>query len=208
MFAVPAPQPGRPIAATRSRLGIAAAMVLTATCCTCALAADFEPVTVAAADIPQRQFEISGSSLPRFDSSDNATQSNRIDLALMPSSRSGVGVALGLTSLSGSRWNSLAPARNPASPAVDVGLQWRYTLDSNYRIDVSAWRRMPGNDAIALIESREPSYGARVEMQMGASRSKGFTADKGFLGFQLESGARISVKRKNGGPMFYYRNAF
>ena len=41
-----------------------------------------------------------------------------------------------------------------------------------------------------------------------AQMSKGFTADKGFVGLQLESGARLGVKRKNGGPMFYYRNAF
>jgi len=39
-------------------------------------------------------------------------------------------------------------------------------------------------------------------------RSKGFVANRGFVGFQLESGARVTIRRKSGGPMLYYRNAF
>lgn len=210
MFPVLAPQSVLPAAATRSWTAMVATMLAGMACCTGAFAADLEPLQMAAADFSQPQLEMSSSSLPRFDNSDSATQTNRIDLALMPPGRSGLGLAMGLTSLTGSRFNSLAPPRSAGMPSVDVGLQWRYTLDSNYRIDVTAWRRLPQTDAMSLIASRnEPSYGARVEMGLGRhTRAKGFTADKGFLGFQLESGARISVKRKNGGPMFYYRNTF
>jgi len=43
---------------------------------------------------------------------------------------------------------------------------------------------------------------------MGSVTSKGFVADKGFVGFQLESGAKITIKRRRGAPMVYYRNSF
>jgi hypothetical protein len=39
-------------------------------------------------------------------------------------------------------------------------------------------------------------------------RKAGFSLDHGFIGLQLESGARISVKRKDGHPMIYYRTTF
>ncbi len=210
MFAVFAPPSSQPTSASKSGAATVASLLAAVACSAGALAADLKtPMLTAGKDVRQAQFEVSGSSLPHFDLSDNATQSNRIDLALMPPGRAGLGLAMSVTSLTGSRWNSLAPARMPGTPAIDFGLQWRYTLDSNYRIDVTAWRRMVTPDAITVTEAiREPSYGARVEMRISTTTSRGFTADKGFLGFQLDSGARISVKRKNGGPMFYYRNAF
>jgi hypothetical protein len=45
-------------------------------------------------------------------------------------------------------------------------------------------------------------------MQMSSAASKGLVADKGFLGFQMENGARLTVKRSRGKPMLYYRNTF
>ena len=88
-------------------------------------------------------------------------------------------------------------------------MHWRYTLDGNYRLDVSAWRRVLPPDALTLVELREPSYGARVEMQLGGGAPRsGFVADRGFLGFQLESGARVTLRRSGGKPMVYYRSKF
>jgi len=64
-------------------------------------------------------------------------------------------------------------------------------------------------DALSMIERHEPTYGARVEMGLGQSRlHKGFVADRGFVGLQLESGARLGVKRVNRAPLIYYRNKF
>jgi hypothetical protein len=93
---------------------------------------------------------------------------------------------------------------------MDFGVHWRVMLDSSYRFDVTAYRRVQNADAISLIESRDPEYGARVELGLGSmqGRSKGFVANRGFVGFQLESGARVTIRRKSGGPMLYYRNAF
>lgn len=154
------------------------------------------------------RLEVSTATLPRFESIDGALRSSRVDLTLLPRGRSGVGFAFGVSSLSGAN-PALAPWA-AGMPSMDFGVHWRVTLDSNYRFDVTAYRRVPNADAISLIESREPEYGARVELGLGSlrGRSKGFMADRGFLGFQLEGGARISVKRKSGGPMFYYRNTF
>jgi hypothetical protein len=45
-------------------------------------------------------------------------------------------------------------------------------------------------------------------MKLDSESKRGFKAEKGFIGMQLEGGAKISIKRKNGGPMVYYRTAF
>ena len=42
----------------------------------------------------------------------------------------------------------------------------------------------------------------------GPCRSSGLVADRGFVGLQLESGARITVRRSGGKPMIYYRTKF
>jgi len=163
---------------------------------------------VAAADNVRRpSMELSSATLPRFDSVDGATRASRIDITLLPQHRSGFGLAFGVTNLSGT--NPLVSPFAPM-PTMDFGLHWRVALDSNYRFDVTAYRRVQNADAISMIESHDPGYGARVELGMGSfsGRSKGFVADRGFLGFQLEGGGRVSVKRKFGGPMLYYRNSF
>lgn len=161
----------------------------------------------AASDFPHPQLEVSSSTLPRFDGVDGAMRSSRVDLTLMPQRRSGIGLAFGVGNPSGAN-RALGPGY-AGVPFVDLGLHWRYTLDSNYRFDVTAYRRMPNSDAISLIESHDPTYGARVELKLGSiAKSNGFVASKGFLGFQLESGARVTVKRSGGVPMLYYRNTF
>lgn len=157
-------------------------------------------------DFPRPQLEVTASTLPRFDGADALTQTTRVDMRLLAPGRSGLGLAVGLNSASGGggAFPTLTPARS-----IDLGVHWRYTFDSNHRFDVTAYRKVPNGDAISLIESRDPTYGARVEMGFGSrSVRKGFVADRGFVGLQLEGGARVSVKRKNGGPMFYYRNTF
>jgi hypothetical protein len=169
-----------------------------------------EPVVLAQAAHAERtrpQMELSTSTLPRFSNTDGATGSSRIDMTLLPPRRSALGFAIGMSRPGTSSIAGFAPYA-PAGTAVDLGLHWRYTLDSNYRLDVTAWRRAPPADAMSLIQSREPTYGARVEMRMSSATSKGLVADKGFLGFQMENGARLTVKRSRGKPMLYYRNTF
>jgi hypothetical protein len=175
--------------------------------CASSVCAEPHGFTAATANTAHPQLEVSSSTLPRFDGVDSAMRSSRVDLALMPQRRSGIGLAFGVGSPSGAN-RALGPGYAGA-PFVDLGVHWRYTLDSNYRFDVTAYRRMPNSDAISLIESRDPTYGARVELKLGSiARSNGFVASKGFLGFQLESGARVTVKRSGGVPMLYYRNTF
>jgi hypothetical protein len=45
-------------------------------------------------------------------------------------------------------------------------------------------------------------------MKLGDGNKSFLNTAGGFHGFQLESGAKISVKRKDGRPMVYYRTAF
>jgi hypothetical protein len=92
---------------------------------------------------------------------------------------------------------------------VDFGLRWTQRLQSQHKIDITAWRRMnTPDDAYSLVTMREPVYGARVEMNLSGGRKAGLAFDTGFIGMQLESGARITVKRKDGRPMVYYRTKF
>jgi hypothetical protein len=151
--------------------------------------------------------EVSVTSLPRFDP-DGATRTSRVDMSWLPPRRSALGLSVGLSSIDG-LGIVVPPNLGSTGQSMDVGLHWRYTRDTHYRIDVTAWRRMTPVDAASLIHLQEPSYGARVEMRIGrAPTQPGFVAERGFVGFQLESGARISVRRSGGKPMLYYRTKF
>ena len=147
--------------------------------------------------------QVQASSLPRFDAQDAGFQAPRVDLSITPFDRhgNGLGAVFGLTS------PSAGPGLQPRT-GVDVGLRWSQLLQAQ-RIDITAWRRMNGpDDAYTQILMREPVYGARVEMNLAGGQRSGLAMDLGFVGFQMESGARITVKRKDGRPMVYYRTAF
>jgi len=163
----------------------------------------------AATEAPLR-LEVTAATLPRFDPVDSATSASRLDLSLLTARPSAVGLAVGMSNLSPQ--NTPAPTALGAAvrPALDVGVHVRHTLDSNHQIDVTAYRRMTQQpDAYMLVQQQQPRYMARVEMNLNNSRKKApLVADKGFLGVQLDSGARLSLRRKNGGPMLYYRNTF
>jgi hypothetical protein len=154
------------------------------------------------------RLEVNTSTLPRLDSSDNGMQpGQRVDLALVPEGRSGLGVAVGMTGAN-PRPGMLPGMGFAQRTNVELGVKWRQVVYSQ-QVDVTAWRRVStDDDAYSLVQSRQPVYGARVEMKLdGDSRSR-FKAEKGFIGMQLEGGAKISIKRRNGGPMVYYRTAF
>ena len=118
--------------------------------------------------------------------------------------------------LSGPRTPTLSLTARESLPglaprgSVDVGVPWSRPIGGQ-QVDFSAWRRVtPPPDALALIQQQQESnvYGARVEMKLKpASTSKRLFADR-FIGLQLDSGARIGLKKSNGNPTIYYRNEF
>lgn len=164
-------------------------------------------VVVAQADTepPAVHLEVKSSTLPRLDAQDSGFQAPRVDMTLAPQ-RQGLGVVVGVSgfvSRSSGQPNLAAPGTS-----MDLGLRWRQLVQSK-QVDVTAWRRMNNDaDAYTMIQQSQPVYGARVEMKVDDSHAPGFTAAQGFLGFQMESGARIAVRRKDGRPMLYYRQAF
>jgi len=99
------------------------------------------------------------------------------------------------------------PIGRPGTGALDVGVTWRQPITAQHTVDITAWRRVEGQDASSLIRQREPVYGARVEIGLTPSRP-GFTLDQRFLGFQMENGMKIGLRRKNGGPVLYFRQQF
>jgi len=151
------------------------------------------------------RLEVNSSTLPRLDAQDSGFQAPRVDMAFSPQNR-GLGVVLGMGNL-GLR-NATQPNSFSSQPSVDLGLRWRQVAYGQ-QVDVTAWRRMnTDQDALNLIQQRTPMYGARVEMRLDNGKSPLINMTGGFLGFQLESGAKISVKRKDGRPMVYYRTTF
>jgi hypothetical protein len=154
----------------------------------------------ARSDPSQMRMQVRASALPRLEAQDSGFQAPRIDLSLTPA-QGGFGAVVGMSGFSA----GLQPiGLQPQRTSIDLGLRW-----SQRQIDIMAWRRMnTPDDADSLAQLREPVYGARVEMKLAPARKRGFALDRGFIGFQLESGARISVKRKDGRPMIYYRSSF
>jgi hypothetical protein len=186
----------------------AALLVLFVTCPAWAQDATQAPADVLRAQArtePPLRVEVQASALPRFEAQDGGFQAPRVDVSLFPANSGGVGAVFGM---SGFAFKQPVPAGLvPARPSVDLGVRFTHKLQSLNQIDVTAWRRMSTpDDAYTLIQVREPVYGARVEMNIKPSSIIAF--DRGFVGLQLEGGARISIKRKNGGPMLYYRTAF
>ena len=155
--------------------------------------------------VPHSRIELSSTSLPLFDNIDGSTRSSRLSMIWIPPRHPNLGLALGLSTFDGA---TLKTPGGTTTPTFDLGLQWRYSLDSHYRIDVTAWRRMQPTDAMSLVQNRQSDYGARVEMQIGSKSGSHFVAERGFLGVQLDGGARISVRRSAGHPMLYYRTGF
>jgi hypothetical protein len=154
---------------------------------------------------PQVRMEVNTSALPRIEAQDGGFQAPRVDVSLLPGGAGGLGPILGMST---PRQGAPAFGLNPARGSVDFGLRYSHRLQSQQQIDVTAWRRMnTEDDAYTLAQMRQPLYGARVEMKLTPQRS-GFAAERGFIGLQLESGAKISFKRKDGRPMVYYRTSF
>ena len=153
--------------------------------------------------------EISTSNRPRFDSADGSSRTQqRVAMALLSPGRSAFGVTMGLSTQLASTTPGFAPARQDGPTGVNLGLQWRYVLDKNRRVDITAWRDIGRpSDALAMVQSRDTAYGARVELEL-ALANHNFVTDRGFVGMQLDSGARITLHRSGGKPMVYYRNQF
>lgn len=180
--------------------------------CACAWAQDEVIAQLDPSALPHRveqpaRLEVSATTLPRLDGLEASRP--RLDMTLLPPRRSAVGLAVGMSGLF-QQPAAAGAGLPPGTPAaMDVGVHWRHTLDSNQRVDITAWRRVAQQTDAMLAPHLEPTYGARVELNLGPQRRSGFVMDRsGFLGLQLQSGARISIKRKYGGPMIYYRSTF
>lgn len=197
-----------------SVLGCCAALLATAWCPAVQAEEPGKPpaeVLVAQAKMePKLRLQVQRTNLPRFDAQDSGFQGPRVDVSVTPfnASGSGLGAVVGLASPSGAP-TGLQP-RGTGATSVDLGLRWSQRLQNQHRVDITAWRRMNApDDAYSLVQMNQPLYGARVEMNLSAkTRKTGFALDRGFIGLQLESGARITIKRKDGRPMVYYRTIF
>lgn len=162
------------------------------------------------AQVESAQLEVAASSLPRLDRAEGFATTPRVDVTLLPPRDGTVGLALGMQGYNTPATPAGAGLAPTVQPAVDVGLHWRHRTEGSYQIGVTAYRRVPqaALESSALGADREPTYGARVEVNLNGARKEKAWADKGLLGVQLDNGGRVSLRRKYGGPMIYYRNSF
>jgi hypothetical protein len=165
-----------------------------------------QDVLVAQARIdPGVRVQVQTSALPRLDPLDNGFQAPRVDLTLHTSEGSGLAPVFGLSTI-GSNSGLVGLQQRTG---VDVGLRWTQRLQSQRQIDITAWRRMNApDDAYSQVLMHSPVYGARIELNLTPVRKAGFLIDHGAIGFQMESGDKITIKRKDGRPMIYYRSTF
>lgn len=162
-------------------------------------------------DEQQPVMALSAAALPRFDALEGATGSPRLALNLLPPRRSALGLSAVLNSAADPAPTSPRPGfANTTASSFDLGVLWRHTTENDRQIDVTAWRRMtPAPDAIAQIQQQQqPTYGARIEMQLKPARVPGLAADAGFLGFQMQGGGRLMLRKKDGRPTVVYRVKF
>lgn len=179
-----------------------------------------------AAEPSPARLELNTSLPPRLDNPDGPFSTTRLDITGWPrqngSARNAVGLSLGLSVSRGglqdgrgagpgqeTRFGQSVAQDARYVQSVDLGVRWRSSLDSNRRIDVSAWRRVtPAPDAISLINTAQPDlYGTRVEMQFTARKSA-LVPELGAIGVQLSGGAKLSLRTRHGKPMLYYRARF
>ena len=99
-------------------------------------------------------------------------------------------------------------SQRPGAAGEDLGLQWRQPVGSDRTVDILAWRRAAPRerDTLSMIQDREPTFGARVEMRITSRRS--FATELKAIGLQLDNGAKIMLRRKDGNPTLYYRQQF
>jgi hypothetical protein len=161
-------------------------------------------VAQAAGDPPGVHLEVRASTLPRIDAQDTGFQGSRVDLSLAPAGGTGLSPVFGMSTPGPS-----GPGMLPQRTSLDFGLRWSHGLNNQRQIDITAWRRMNApDDAYSLTQRAEPVYGARFELNLAPVRRLGLALDTKFIGLQLQGGGRITVRRKNGGPMVYYRTSF
>lgn len=140
-----------------------------------------------------------------------STQYMDITRWLTPDSPTRFGLSLGLSAPAAGAMPLTAEAAALAS--LDLGVRWRSRLESGRQLDISAWARTPQGaqapDALGLIrQAQQPSYGTRLEVQWATAKTGGLTPEFGAVGVQLQSGSRLVLRARKGGPMLYYRSRF
>ncbi|MES2938044.1 MAG: hypothetical protein V4864_10190 [Pseudomonadota bacterium] len=168
-----------------------------------------DAAALAPADKPPR-LEVNASNPPRLDSGDGSWGGPRLSMSLLSPGTSSIGPTVGMSNLVPQTGALPGTSGFAAQPTMDVGVHWRHTLDSERRIDVTASRRMasPGETPVTAQLQQQPTYRASIELNLKPQAKRGFLAERGSVGFQLEGGGRLMLRAKGGRPMVYYRNTF
>ncbi|MES2481089.1 MAG: hypothetical protein V4609_03750 [Pseudomonadota bacterium] len=89
--------------------------------------------------------------------------------------------------------------------SLSLGLRWRPQLTAGHTLDISVWRQVTPVPSLTGVLSRDPGYGAQVELQLASER---MAALRDLVGFKFSNGARISLRRKSGQTTINFRMQF
>jgi hypothetical protein len=115
-------------------------------------------------------------------------------MAIGPVSAQDLGLRAALLTSEGAAKLAGAPA------GASLDLRYRVTERHHLFADVAPVHGFEGAGAIAPVSAR-----VGVEWQPAKST---LGLEHGAIGMQLDSGARVSLKARHGGPMLYVRNRF
>jgi len=89
--------------------------------------------------------------------------------------------------------------------SLSLGLLWRPQLTAGHTLDISVWRQVTPVPSLIGALSRDPGYGAQVELQVASER---MAALRDLVGFKFSNGARLSLRRKSGQTTITFRMQF
>jgi len=99
----------------------------------------------------------------------------------------------------------LQQAQGARPESLSLALHWRPVPIAGHTLDISVWRRVTPVSSLTGALSRDPGYGAQVELQLATER---MAALRDLLGVKLGNGARISLRRKSGRTTINFRMQF
>ncbi len=89
--------------------------------------------------------------------------------------------------------------------SLSLGLRWRPQLIAGHTLGMSVWRQVTPVPSLAGVLSRDPGYGAQVELQLASER---MAALRDLVGLKFNNGARLSLRRKSGQTTITFRMQF
>lgn len=91
------------------------------------------------------------------------------------------------------------------------GVHWRAAISPRTQLTLSGWAPLPNQEPASGASGPQPpwqQFDARVELQWQGAGLHGLVPEYGAIGVQFQTGSRLMLRARHGGPFFYYRARF